>query len=239
MKKRLLALLILVVMLLQGCSSSYDPNGPLTMEWENGSIKYKGKDTGLTAYYGYSAEAIGGQGGIDYNFSLDTDCASVANITPNTQGVEEADMSSYKKIKYYQEYLGTKLTAAEEVADQTYNVCQCYLNGNNPELAIQYVGQYMDNLRMTNGSFYVDFGPFTFGSGYDSIKLTNEGASVSGTIKITQGSKGAATPYTLTQDKKSANMMMTSTEKYDYYEYEGYLIQIAKGIDLSTYITLN
>ena len=240
MKKFLIPLLIAVT-LLTGCSSSYDPNGSLTMGWDNGSITYKGKDTGLTEYTGDSAAIEGGLGGINYDFSLDTGCVTVSNITANTQGIEEANMSKYKGKYYYLEYLGSKMTMAKEVADQTYMVAQLYLNGLNESLVAQYCSDYMDSFQLTNGSYYVDFGSFTFGSGYDFIKMTNSAVSVSGTIKVSRDSKGCSTPYTYTNPdgKKSAEMMMTSTDKYDYYEYDGYLIQCAKGIPLSSYIVIN
>jgi hypothetical protein len=209
------------------------------MGWDNGAITYKGKDTGLTEYTGSTATAEMGSGGLTYNFSLDTDCASVVNITPNNQGVEEADMDKYKGMYYYQEYLGTKFTGAIEVADNAYSVCQVYLEGLNAELVAKYVKEYLDSFYMTNGSFYVDFGSFTFGTGYDQIKLTSSGASITGTIKVTQDTKGATTPYTFTQGDKTYNMNMTSTDKYDYYEYDGFLIQIAKGISIEEYITIN
>lgn len=225
-----------VILLLTGCSE-YDPNGNVTVGWENGEILYDGKPTGLTEYYGNTARVEGGQGGLTYEFSLDTDTVTVENISCNTQGILETDMTKYKGKWYYSEYLGSKMTMASEVAESTFMVCQVYVGQQSSDLVATYASNYLDAFRLTNGYVFVDFGPLVFGSGYDIVKVTNQGASISGVAKVTYESKGCDTPYTLqVDDKTSVNLMMKETEKYVYYEYEGYCIQLSKGLDLNTYV---
>lgn len=235
-----MSVLIIAGTILTGCSSGYDPNQPLTMGWDSGTITYKGKPTGLTEYKGSTAMVTGGNGGIDYSFSIDPGCATVTNITANNQGIEEANMSTYKGKYYYLEYLSTKMTMAKKVFDQTYMVCQLYTNGLNEQLLAQYCSEYMDSFQLCTGGYYVDFGDFIFGTGYDIINMTNAYVSVTGTVKISLDSKGCSEPYTFTnQDgKKSVEMYRTVGDKYTYYEYNGYLIQIANGIDPNMYITI-
>lgn len=228
-----------LTLLLTACSNGgYDPNGDVTIGWQDGVIMYNGKPTGLTEYIGYQAKVTAGNGGIDYDFTLDTDTATVTNITPNTQGIEEANMNKYKGKYWYTEYLNTKFTMADQVADKTFMVCQTYVNSLTPELVASYASEYMDSFKLTNGNVYVDFGLFTFGSGFDIVKVTTTGASVTGTAKVSKESKGCDTPYTYTSPdgKQVINMMSKSTEKYNYYEYDGYTIQLASGLDLGTYI---
>lgn len=225
-----------VTLLLTACSS-YDPVADITVGWENGEILYDGKPTGLTEYSGDSASASPGQGGLTYNFSLDTDTVSVENISVNIQGITSDNMTKLKGKYWYTEYLGSVLTMASEVADSTYMVCQAYVENQSPDLVATYASNYLDSFRLTNGHVYVDFGPFVFGSGYDYIKVTKSGASISGVAKVTYESKGCDTPYTLqVDDKTTVSLMTKNTEKYTYYEYEGYCIQMASGLDLNTYV---
>lgn len=224
------------ILLLTGCSS-YDPYGDITVGWENGEITYDGNPTGLTEYTGSTATASPGQGGLVYNFSIDTDTITVENISVNYQGITSDNMSKLKGKYWYTEYLGSVLTMANEVAENTYMVCQAYVENQSPELVATYASNYLDAFRLTTGHVYVDFGPFVFGSGYDQIKVTTSGASITGVAKVTYESKGCDTPYTLQVDDKTTVNLMTKTSKnYTYYEYEGYCIQMANGLDLNTYV---
>ena len=229
-----------VILLLTGCSN-YDPAGELTVGWQDGVITYNGKPTDLTEYRGYTAKVEGGNGGLTYEFTLDTDCKTPDQITANTQGITTDNMSKYKDKLYYTEYLGSKVTVIGEAAEFTYKVCQAYVESNSADLVATYVSNYMDQFELTNGAVYCDFGPFTFGSGFDDIKITKEGASVTGTAKVSKESKGCTTPVTITINEKgdTISLMSKTSEKYTYYEYEGYTIQLANGLDINTYIKFN
>ncbi len=225
------------MLLLAGCSS-YDPAANITVGWQDGAITYDGEVTGLTEYTGYSAAVTGGEGGYDYQFTLDTDCKTPDQITANTQGITTDNMSKYKGNLYYTEYLGTKITVISEAAEFTYKVCQAQITSGGEQLAATYASNYMDKFELTNGNILCDFGPFVFGSGFDNMKVTTSGASISGTAKVTKESKGCSTPLTITIDDKgnTITLMTKESEKYMYYEYEGYTIQLAKGLDINTYV---
>ena len=231
-------LLMSATVLLTGCSK-YDPTGTITVKWEDGNIIYDGKVTGLTEYQGYKAAADRGNGEIAY-FTLDTDTATAANISVNHQGVEEANMDKLKGKLYYTEYMGTKITMAHKVADKTFTVAQMELSTSTKELAATLLSDYMDKIRLTTGYSMCDFGPFIFGSGYENVKVTVDGASIPATAKVSKTSVGCDTPMEVVIDEKgnTMSMMTKETEGYTYYEYEGFTIQMAKGLQFSNYIKI-
>lgn len=234
--KRLTILSILIVLLLTGCSS-YDPAKEVKVGWSDYHITYNGKPTELTEYTGYQAKVEFGNGGQDYNFLFEPSTADASNISSNTQGIMLSDMNKFKGKWYYTEFMGSKFTMAQNIADNTFQTCQVVLS-STVELTAKYASDYMDTFCLTEVNYRVDFGDFYFGSGYEMPKITQSGASISGIAKVSVDSKGASEPYEFIQGNKTYSMMRMSTEKYDYYEYNGFLIQVASGINLGDYITM-
>lgn len=235
MKKRII-LLMGIVLLLTGCSK-YDPNKEVNVGWSDNRITYDGNPTDLTMYAGSVAEAKPGNGGQEYYFSFEPGAADASNISANTQGVLMQDMEKYNGKWYYTEYLGSKFTMAQEIAENTFQICQVMIT-STADLTAKYSSDYLDTFYLTGLNYKVDFGDFYFGSGFEMPKITQEGASISGIAKVTKDTKGATEPYEFYQGDKTYSMTTTSTEKYDYYEYNGFLIQVASGISLSDYITM-
>ena len=237
MKKHLMILLMMLSVLLTACSK-YDPLGPYTCKWENGAVKFKGGTVTVTEYTGSTCTIKNGSGGLTYNFTLDTSAKDPSNIELNRQGVTMDNMTKFKDKYYYAEYLGTVLTMVKPVIEgQAYMVCQVATQSLDNNAVAKYASDYMDAIALTNGTLYCDFGPFKFGNDYSQIIVREDGASVTGTIKVSQGSKGASSPVQLTSGKKTIDCLMMSTDKYDYYEYEGFLIQTIKGVLPTDYIT--
>ena len=235
--KKSLTLLLTVVLILTGCSNSYDPAKEYTMTWNNGDIQYDGVSTGLSMYHGYEASIEGGIGGVDYYFTFEEGVVTPDAISINTRGVTTENMDKYKGMYYYAQNNGTLFVGLLEIAKETYMVCQAPVSGTQ-EVTATAAYDYMQKFKLSNAYYNVDFGDFTFGDGYSPIKMTPEYCSISGVGKVSLGSKGATEPYTVTSadGKKSWNLTHTSTDKYDYYEYNGYLIQIAKGFAVESYI---
>lgn len=234
--KKSMILLISIALLLTGCSK-YDPTKEVKVGWSDGHITYNGKPTELTMYSGNVAQVEGGNGGQDYYFTFDPSAADASNIEENTQGVIMSDMEKFNGKWWYTEFLGSKFTMAHQLAENTFQVCQVMISAT-PDLTAKYCSDYMDTFCLTEVNYRVDFGDFWFGSGYEMPKITQSGASISGIAKVTQDSKGATEPYEFMQGDKSYSMMKTSTDKYDYYEYNGFLIQVASGINLGDYIEI-
>ena len=234
-----MSLFLIAGLCLTGCSNKYNPDEIVTMEWQPGSIMYNGKPTDLTEYRGNTATVENGNGNLTYNFSISAECTSVVNIDENVQGIEEADMDKLGDKWYYLEYLGSVLTLAKDLGSGYFQVCQVgHAEQYEPALVAKYASDYIDQFVLTKNVYRVDFGSFYFGSEWDDIKMTKEAVSIKGTAKVTQGSKGCTTPFSLTSEngKTTLNMMMMSEGKYDWYEVDGYLIQIASGLNITDYI---
>lgn len=234
--KKIISLLMICVLCLMGCSKVGDPTDDVTVKWDNGTIIVNGVETDLTEYKGYEATIEFGNGGLDYLFTLDY-ATDVTNITINTQGIMEENMDTYKGKYYYTEYLGSKLTMANDLGDDYWNVCQVLTNGLSAPMVAAYVSDYMDKLTLTNGQVYVDFGSFKFGNQFDAVVVRNDCALIVGIAKVSQGYFDCTQTVSVYQNDKEYQLMKGSSSAYDYYMYDGYLIQIAAGLDITQYIT--
>ena len=221
---------------LTGCSSGYDPTKTVIMGWDNGAITYNGKPTELTEYKGINATVQSAVS--EYYFTLSSNCVSVVNITENYQDIQEDAMTKFEGKWYYLEYLGSKLTMAKNLGQGYYQVCQADVNGNEPGLIAKYASGYLDSFVLTENPYKIDFGTFLFGSDWDTPKMTNSACSITGTCKVSLDGHGCSTPVQITSDdgKKVKDVMMDSGDKYDYYEIDGYTVQIAKGLNIQDYI---
>lgn len=234
----LLALSATIVTCLTGCSSGFDPTATIYMEWQNGQIYYNGKPTDLTEYTGYEATVSNTYG--EFYFTIDSGNVSPDTVSVNTQGVTLDNMTKYEGKYYYLEYLGSIMTMLKDLGEGYVMVCQVGVNGNEPGLMAKYASTYMDQFYLTENAYKVDFGDFTFGSDWDTIKMNSTGCSITGTCKISQDGHGCTTPYTITSDdgKKTMDVMMSAEARYDWYQIGDYTFQIAKGLNINDYIHL-
>lgn len=230
-----ICILLLLLTVIAGCGASYDITKDITIEWDNGPM-YKGKAIPTTLYRGYEATIEAGNGGLTYNFTLETDCVDPADITVNTQHIETANMDKYKDLYYYTEYLGSKLTAIKKVDDKAYLVCQTFTNGLSPQLIAQYIAEYAKAIPVTNGCIIVDYGTFTFGTGFELLNVKHDYVTITGTAKVSVGSRGGSETYTWMQGDKQFSCKVLRDKKYDFYDLDGYTIQLAKGVPLETYV---
>ena len=236
MMKKVLMLLMILTLCLTGCSSvNVGTSDNITVKWENGVISYKGNIMPVTEYNGYSGQAVGSDGSI-WTLMLDP-AKDFTSITTNTQMIMEENMDTYKDYKYYLEYLNTQMTFAG-TADENYKkvAMTTSTTGINADLLKTIAADILDNVPMTNGFVQVDFGPFVFGTEFDVVTVRPDCALIPGVIKVSQGSYETTSTVSIVQDKKEIQVPYGSSQNYDYYVYEGYLIQIVKGLDISTYI---
>lgn len=233
--KKMLPILLLLLLCLTGCSNTADPSADVTIKWENGVMSYGGKSFDLDSYMGYQASVDSGQGGLSYTLMLDS-AKDVTNIGVNTQGVLEENMDTYKGNFYYTEYLGSRLTMAKNLGGDNWGVCQVITQDTNAQLVATYAEEYLSKVPLTNAQVYVDFGDFVFGNAYDIVEVRPDCALISGVAKVSQGTYDCNTPVSVVQGKKEYQLMKGSSAKYDYYTYNGYLIQLSGGLDISNYI---
>lgn len=234
--KKIIPILMTCVLCLTGCSNKVSPTSDITVGWENGVISIGGKATALTSYSGYDAIIENGNAGLTYNFALDN-ATDVTNLSVNVQGIMEENMDKYKGKYYYTEYLGSSLTMAKSLGNDTWEVCQVLTNDLAAAMVANYASEYMDSISLTEGQVYVDFGKFVFGNPYDQVTVRTDCALISGIAKVSNGTYDCTQTVSVTQNNKEYQLMKGSSSKYDYYTYEGYLIQLGAGLDITQYIT--
>lgn len=234
--KKVIPVLLVFVLLLTGCSSSQDISDNVTVKLENGVIKFGNTATSFTEYKGYTASVTGGMGGIDYTLTLDS-AVDVTNITVNVQGIVQEDMDTLKGKYYYTEYLGSRFTMADNIGGDDWIVLQCTTNNLPAATIANYASNYIDEIKMTNAQVYVDFGDFIFGNDYDEVIVRTDCALISGVAKVSVGTYNTTSSVTVVQDNKEYQLMKGSSNKYDYYTYGNYVIQVAAGLPVESYIT--
>lgn len=222
-------------MLLAGCSNA-DPSGDLTVKWENGAISAGGKVVPYSSYKGY--EATISTPNINFTFCIE-ETNDLTQMTVNQQAIAETDMETYQGMKGYEEFLGTKYTLCKNVGGNTWFVGQATSDDRNlTETMKAQLAAYLKDVTLTNGQVYVDFGSFKFGNTYDVVEVRPDCALIIGVAKVSQGTNElCTTPITIQQGNKEYQLVKGSSAKYDYYMYDGYLIQIAIGMDINNYIT--
>ena len=235
MRKKLLLILALVLCL-TGCSSNAGPEDDVTFKFENGSITYGGKPVTFTEYKGYEAVVEGGTGGVDYTLILEAG-NDITSISVNTQSILEENMDNYKGKLYYTEYLGSKITMAEQVDENYIEICQAYVKDIDPGLAATYCASYIDDIPLTNGKIKVDCGDFIVGNDYDAFVVRPDHVIIPSMLKVSVGTYNCSETVTIVQNNKEYQVQKGSSSKYDYYQYGEYLIQLASGLDFSSYIT--
>lgn len=226
----------LLLVLLTGCSKGNDNvDDDVTVKWDNGVIYMNGKATEVTSYNGFSATIGKGNLDLTYEFFLDN-AKDVTNLNVNTQQILEENMDKVKGKFYYTEYLGSKLTMADNVGNDNWIVCQAYTDGNPTPTVANFVSNYIDMIQLTNKQVYVDFGEFKFGNTYDVVEVRPDGAIINGVAKVSTDDKNCVEPITIIQNDKEYQVTKRSSSKYDYYSYDGYTITIAAGLDINEYI---
>jgi hypothetical protein len=146
-------------------------------------------------------------------------------------------MDKYKGKFYYSEYLGSKFTMAKDLGNDNWSVCQVVTQGLSTSVIAVYASDYIDSIPLTNAQVYCDFGDFVFGNEYSAVTVRTDCALINGVAKVSLGTYNTTTSVSITQDNKEYQLMKGSSSKYDYYTYNGYLIQLAAGLDISQYIT--
>ena len=189
-----------------------------------------------TRYTGLEATVKDGKGGLTYELTLDS-AKDVTNISLNVQGILEEQMSSYKDAKYYTEYLGSSLTMAKQVGPELFSVCHVNTKGMPAETVAAFAYEYISSIPLTSGKVSVDFGDFIFGDDYDTIEVRNDAAVILGVAKVSPGTHETKSTYMIVQNNKEYQLQKGSSSKYDYYVYNGYVIQVASGLTPETYIT--
>ena len=237
--KRLTAMILLLscILSLTACSSQpYSPDGTCTFKWDNGVISANGKAlTNFTEVSGSTAKWSNGTS--DFSVWIE-EADDLGFISCNNAGVVQDNMDKHKDAYYYLEYMGTKLTYIWTKTGNFRYIAQGYVN-DNIEVLKKQLNDDLSKVLLTWGNTKVEMnGVLTFGNDYDQIIIRPSACLVKGVAKVSAGIKAeCTTPYSHVQGKNTYELMMYSTDNYDYYTYEGLIIQLAAGLSLSDYIT--
>lgn len=221
---------------LAGCSSGgQDPHSVATVKWENGVISYNGKTMDVDEWDGQHAVATTATGG---TVTMQMEAVKdLAWLEWNTQGIEEMDMTDFKKGKYYSEFLSTKVTVAYPIIDEElYSVGWAAVAGSL-EADVAQIYDRITAIPWTDAGVAVDFGDFTLSNEYSQVMVRPDGAVIQGIIKIGNGSNDKCTnPYMVTGSKNEYTLYTYSDSKYTYYTYDGLLITMGLGLSLEEYV---
>ena len=197
-------------------------------------MSYKGTTFTVDEYCGYEATISAGVNGEPYSLGIE-EASDITSLSINYSEILEEDMTDLKGGKYWTEYLGSYLCYARQVDADHVAYVEAHPQ-TDINLTAAYAASYLDSIPMTLGQVYVDFGSFKFGNEFDSVIVRPDCALITGVIKVSQGTYDCNTPVTVQQGNKEYQLMKGSSSKYDYYTYDGYLIQVGMGLDITQYI---
>lgn len=231
----------LTALTLVGCGKDAvaDPGGSVTLEWDGYTLSFDGKPLAISEHRGNNVivnSDVGTNGGY-YNMALDIS-KDVTNLTINNQGIPEEEMSKLKDMFYYTQYNNTVMTAAYNLGGEYWATVQSNVSAAVPLMA-EAMYNYLTTIPFTDKTLYVDCGgKFTFGSEWYNTIARPGKILVTDVIQVLPGQvHPQMEPYTFyKEDGTSVQGMVASTDAYDYYYYEGFTIQCAKGASYSDFI---
>lgn len=229
MKKISLGIILLLCLALVGCSSGDRDN--IKVEWDNGTITVNGSQVTVDKYTGSTAEYTSGGTKFVYTY-CEADDLSLAIY--NSVGVTEDDMSTFKKAKYFQQFLGSELSLYYPLGDNLYNACNAVTDGSMTieQMCTTAYGVVSE----------VDFGTIAYVDVNDSIRFKSSGFEVEirpdeivipGYFKISVGTKEECTEPIMIGD---TTVQYYNSGNYCYYQYGELLIQTVVGVNLEEHI---
>ena len=231
-------LLLSCILSLTACSSQpYSPDGTCNFTWDNGIISANGKAlANFSEISGSTAKWTNGTSDFDVWIEESDD---LGFLSVNSQGITQENMDKYKDAYYYTEYLGTMLTFIWTKIGNYRYIAQGNISNDNIEVVKKMLNDDLSKVLLTWGNTKVEMnGVLTFGNDYDQIIIRPSACLVKGVAKVSVGTKAeCTTPYSHVQGKNTYELMTYSNGKYDFYTYEGLVIQLASGVALSDYIT--
>lgn len=224
-------LLLGLSMSLVGCSKKEN------IASDGNAIYCSGKATSITEHKGYEAVRDLGEGGkITYYMC---EVPKIDECTHNTAGVLEESMGTVKEAKYYTLYLDSYIY-------MYYPYNNYYIEGNaiiddtsaySTQQVVNMMYEDMSKLVLSNDIKKVSFADkVEINIGDWDIKIRPDEIVIPGLLRIKLDDKSVIATSQTTIQKK--NVGKASNEKYDYYQYDGILIQVAIGTDIDELLIL-
>lgn len=242
--KRFLSMLMCVLMVVSivgcgGSKSAADPGESVTLSWNGYALSFDGNALNISEHKGNEViiDSAIGANGMYYSIALDMS-KDVTNLTINNQGILEEDMSKLKGMFYYTEYNNTIMTSAMNLGGEYWGTCRSNV-GAAVLLVAECMLKYLTTIPLTDNTLYVDCGgKFIFGSEWYPTIARPDKILVTEVIQVLPGQvHPQMESYTFYKEDGTALAgMFASTDSYDYYYYDGFTIQCAKGVNLSDFI---
>ncbi len=246
MYKRIYALLLIFILAvsLVGCGKkavTETLDSPLTLEWKDGVIYYDGQPTDIIEHAGYYAKVTNPGNGATYTIAKDN-ATDPSQLLINTEGVLEENMNKYKETLWWTLYLQSIFVQIKDYGNDNWKTAECATEGR-PAESLTIAGlEYMDNIPLTDKYVVCDFGEFTASSEWDEAFVKESGYVIKNVIKVTSIDKmnlpvECNESYMLYSGSGAYEWKVGHTQKFDYYTYGNYAIQIAAGVSIDAYIT--
>lgn len=224
-------LLLMLSMSLVGCSKKE------SISSDGSTVYCNKKATNITEHKGYEAVRDLGTGGkITYYIC---EVPNIDECTHNTAGVLEESMGAIKKAKYYTLYLDSYIY-------MYYPYDGYYIEGNaiiedsnsyTTQQVVNIMYEDMSKLILSNDMKTVSFAEKVEVNVADwDVRVRTDEIIIPGLLRIKIDDKSVIATSQITIQNK--NVGKASNEKYDYYQYDGILIQVTVGTDINELLTL-
>lgn len=227
MRKILLAVLVLSVLTLGGCSKS-----PKADYGVRDGVIFNGKNTvQCTMHKGYAAEGVlqatGDPIEITWHSNFD-DCSN------NTAGIMSTDVAKDGDYSYFVMYLGTEFVVHKE--DNGHMNC-AYLRmdqqtAQDANVVLQSIKTQMEGLHLSDEYTTCSLDDTVFVSGVE-CEARPSGLTAPGQFVVQKGT----VQTTSSVDVNDATVGFISQGGFDYYQFGEYCVKAVTGYDISPYVT--
>ena len=220
-------------MLLAGCSSK--SKTAMTV-WDHGTLYQNDVAIDVTKYDGYSAESVTDEYSINYvSCSGPTDCShKIADVSKDI-------MTKYNGCYYFTAFADTMMEMyyCYDSKMEMWNEGIIGANGSNTYPAATMASMMepvLKNISLNGSVTQIQINNcLTLSVTAGSFSATKEYVVIPGYLKV--GTDDGSITFDQTTTVGTATLAYTSSAKYDYYRYNDTVIQAAKGVDISQYVT--
>lgn len=229
MKNIVLSALIALSMSLVGCSNER------TVSLTNSQICIDGTATSLTEFCGYEAYHDLGTKGKIYYYLCSGD---IDNCMHNSAGVYEDDMLVYKNAKYYTLYHQTEVHMYYPIKggyiESKASLVESDLLPASAVVEMMY--KEAESMFLSEEMTSVDYeGILDVNVSNREFKMRPKEIIIPEVLRVTKDD-GSVKGGSSTMVGETPVLKVSNTN-YDYYQYNGTVIQIIAGFDISEYIT--
>lgn len=228
MKKRLLAITILSVICLAGCSKKEH-----TLYTTDGVIYNDSKQVNVAEHSGNTAKSILPGVGYEINYCYHQ---GFENCPNNQAGVVEVDCTEFdkkKNISYFSMYLGSQWVMHRKDGDGYicgYLVGEAEMESN---LVLTQMAKEIENLELEPTYTKAVMDDCVIVSNFNEVRVRPNQIVMPGILSVSKDQ----VKTDKTAQVGDVTVGFTSSERYDYYQWNEYVVKAQKGYDISECVT--